>query len=194
MSLRGFGNQTLTGSPQPLIGSQLQSAVTPSPDFYTGRLDPGSQSSSSLLSVYAPSLFRQGDHVMVGASNSFNQGSTTSVDGGTVQAVNASASNILVTGLMRRHSAGEWVILAVPVSQALIQVPSGNSGAQVYLGEDATVASTSQTLIAAIPKNTVQPPFSVPTSAGGTFNTFESQKMWVQGTASDTYLPSLFIP
>jgi hypothetical protein len=194
MSLRGFGTQTLTGTPQPLIGTTLSAAVIPSPDLYTGRLDPGSQNSSTILPLNAPVyLFRQGDHVMVGASNTFIQGNTTPVDGGTVQSINLTASNVIVTGLMRKHSASEWVVLAMPISQALVQVSASNTGAQIYLGEDPTVASNSQTLIAAIPKNTIMPPFSIPMSAGGTLNTFDSQKMWVVGTASDTFLPSLLI-
>jgi hypothetical protein len=183
MALRGFGYQTLTGTPQPLIGSQLQSAAIPSPDYYTGRLDPGSQPSSAYLTVYAASLFRQGDHVMVGASNSFSQGSTTPVDGGTVQAVNASASNILVTGLMRKHSAAEWVILALPVAQVNIQ--NGASGT-LYLGEDNTVGSGSGTLIQTAAANgTMQ------IGSPGLGNMIDTQKLWVTGTASNTILPSL---
>src|SRR5665213_1868945 len=145
MSLRGFGYQTLTGAAQPLFGTTLSAAVRPSPDPYTGRLDPGSMASSAFLYLSAPiTLFRQGDHVMVGASNSFQQGSTTPVDGGTVQAVNLSASNILVTGLQRNHSAGEYVILALPCSQ--INIQNGDSPT-LYLGEDNTVGLTSTTLI-----------------------------------------------
>jgi len=192
MALRGFGDQTLTGSPQALFGTTLSAAVMPSPDLYTGGLDPRSNNSLSVLSLNSPvNLFRAGDHVMVGASNTFIQGNTTPVDGGMVQQVNQSASNIIVTGLQRKHSASDWVVLALPVSQVLIQVSASNTGAQIYLGEDPTVASNSATLIAAIPKNTVQPPFSIPSGAGGNFNAIETQKLWVTGTASDTFLPSL---
>lgn len=192
MSLRGFGPQTLAGTPQPLLGWQTTAAFRPSPDLYTGRLDPGSQSSSSLVPLGANTgYFRVGDHVLLGASNTFSQTNTTPPDGGTVQQVNLSASNILVTGLMRNHSASEWCILALPASQVQIQVPTANTGALIYLGEDNTVSATSQTLIAEIPKGTLVPPFSVPQSAGGSFNTVETQRLWVQGTTADTYLPSI---
>src|ERR1035437_391711 len=145
MSLRGFGYQTLPGTPQPLFGTTLSAAISPSPDLWTGRLDPSSNNSQTLLPLNTPlNLFRTGDHVMVGASNSFNQGSTTPVDGGCVQQANLSASNILVTGLQRRHSAGEWVILSLPVAQINIQ---NGSAATLYLGEDSTVSASSPALL-----------------------------------------------
>ena len=184
MSLRGFGYQTLTGSPQPLFGTTLSAAVSPSPDFYTGRLDPGSQNSSAYLYLNAPvNLFRTGDHVMVGASDSFVQGATVSPDGGTVQAVNLSASNILVTGLQRKHSASEWVILALPVAEVDIQ--NGASGT-LYLGEDNTVGAGSATLAKTTAADT-----TMTIGSPGLGNMIETQKLWVKGTASNTILPSL---
>jgi hypothetical protein len=182
MALRGFGPQTLTGAPQPLFGTALSAAVTPSPDCNTGRLDPGSANSSAFLYLSAPAnLFRQGDHVMVGASNSFIQGSTTPVDGGTVQAVSLSASNILVTGLQRAHSAGEYVILAMPCAQ--INIGNG-AAANLYLGEDCTVGPTSATLIESC-LATGQITVGYPVYG----NMVETQHLWVEGTASNTILP-----
>jgi hypothetical protein len=183
MALRGFGNQTLTGSAQALFGTTLQTDVSPSPDPYTGRLDPGSQNSSAYLTVSNPALFRSGDHVMVGAAASFNQGSTTPVDGGAVQAVSLTASNLLVTGLQRKHSAGEWVILSLPGAQ--INIQNGNS-ANLYLGEDETVGPNSTTLIEVA---SAQGQITIGVPSYG--NLIETQKLWVEGTASNTMLPYL---
>lgn len=184
MALRGFGNQTLTGSAQPLIGTTLRAAATPSPDYNTGRLDPGSQPSSTYLSLNSPAtLFRQGDHVQVGASNTFVQGSTTPPDGGTVQSVNLSASNILVTGLMRKHSASEYVVLALPCAQ--INIQNGGSST-LYLGEDSTVGANSATLAETC---SAQGNITIGVPALG--NMIESQHLWVQGSASNTILPYL---
>jgi hypothetical protein len=188
MALRGFGYQTLTGAAQPLFGTSLSAAISPSPDPYTGRLDPGSQPSSCILPLAAPSyLFRVGDHVAVGPTSSFvpvNQTPSFPPDGGTVQQVNLSASNILVTGLMRKHSAGEWVVLSLPCAQ--INIQNGNSPS-LYLGEDSTVGAGSQTLI-----ETCGPQGNITIGNPALGNMIESQHLWVEGSgALNTCLPYL---
>ena len=187
MSLRGFGYQTLSGQPTPLFGWAVTSAFRPSPDPYTGRLDPGSMQSSALVPLGANTgYFRQGDHVVIGASNTFlpvNQVPPFPPDGGTVQQVNLSASNILVTGLMRNHAAGEWCILSLPCAQ--INIQSGNAPT-LYLGEDSTVGAGSQTLI-----ETCGPTGNITIGSPAMGNMIESQHLWVAGTASNTCLPYL---
>jgi hypothetical protein len=182
MALRGFGNLALTGVAQPLFGWQTTAAFRPSPDPFTGRLDPGSQNSSALVPLGAnASYFRQGDHVVIGASNTFQQGNTMAYDGGTVQQVNQSASNILVTGLQRNHSASEWCILALPCAEVNIQ--NGNSST-LYLGEDVTVGASSQTLI-----ETCYATNLISIGSPALANCIDTQKLWVQGSASNTVLP-----
>ena len=184
MSLRGFGNQTLTGSPQPLLGTLLTAAVFPTPDRNTGSLAPGSQNSSAVLPITAntTTLFRQGDHVAVGASSTFTQSNTTAPDGGTVQSVSSAANTLTVTGLQRNHSSGEWVLLAMPCAQINIQ----NGGATLYLGEDSTVGATSSTLIATVAASAA---YSI--GSPGLGNMLETQHLWVVETASNTFLPNL---
>lgn len=183
MGLRGFGTQTLTGSPQPLFGTTLSAAVLPSPDPNTGRLDPGSMPSSTVLPLAAPSyIFRVGDHVAIGPTSAFlppNQNPSFPPDGGTVQQI-LSASSILVTGLLRKHSAAEWVVLAIPCAQINIQNGSGT----IYLGEDSTVGVTSLTLIETA---TASGQITIGWPALG--NMIETQHLWVEG--SGTYLPYL---
>jgi hypothetical protein len=143
--------------------------------------------SSALVPLGANTgYFRQGDHVAIGASNTFlpvNQVPPYPPDGGTVQQVNLSASNILVTGLMRNHGAGEWCILALPCAQ--INIQNGNSPA-LYLGEDSTVGPASQTLIETC---SAQGQITIGWPAVG--NLIETQHLWVEGTASNTILPYL---
>lgn len=187
MSLRGFGNQTLTGSPQPLFGWPTTAAIRPSPDPYTGRLDPGSMQSSCIVPLGANVVyFRVGDHVQIGASNTFipaNQTPPLPPDGGTVQQVNLSASNILVSGLMRNHAAAEWCVLALPCAQINIQ---NGASPTLYLGEDSTVGPNSTTLIET---TTVQGNIVIGNPAFA--NLIESQHLWVDGTGAATILPYL---
>lgn len=186
MPQRGFGLQTLGASAQPLFATTLSSAAVITPDFHTGSIGPGSMPSKATLPVANGNIFRYGDRVMVGTAASFAQGSTTQPDGGGV--VSTASNSISVTGLQRQHSAGEWVVLAIPCAQIQIQTPTTDSGT-LFLGEDSTVGVGSSTLIAEIPKGTLIPAFVMGSGVAG--NVVETQKLWVSGTASDTYLGSL---
>lgn len=184
MAQRGFGTQTLSGSPQPLIGTVLTAAVNPTPDSSRGAMAPGFADSVATLSVTAGTvpLFRYGDRVAVGASNSWNQGSTVAPDGGRVIGINSIANTIQVQGLLRAHASGEFVVLALPCAQINID----NGAALLYLGEDGTVGAASSTLITEISASTS---YSLGFPAIG--NVLETQKLWVLGTGADTYLPSI---
>lgn len=178
MSLRGFGTQTLTGSAQPLFGTTITAPIRPTPDMRTSRLDQASAPSQSVVGVNN-NLFRVGDHVLIGSSSSFTQTNTASPDGGIVSAINTAANTITVNGLMRAHSASDWAVLALPCAQVSIQ----NNQANIYLGEDATVAAGSATLAAEIGPSGV---FSLGFPALA--NVLETQHLWVQGTSGDSFL------
>lgn len=186
MAQRGFGLQTLGATSQPLVGTTLSSAAVITPDFHTGSIGVGSMPSKSTLPVVNGNLFRYGDRVLVGTAASFAQGSTTPPDGGGV--VSTASNSLSVMGLQRQHSAGEWVVLAIPCAQIQIQTPSTDSGT-LFVGEDSTVAVGSATLIAEIPKGTLLPAYTIGSGVAG--NVIETQKLWLSGTASDTYLGSL---
>lgn len=179
--LRGLGNQTLTGSAQPLFGTTTSAAVTPMPDMQTGNLLPMSNPSQTVVPV-TTQIFRKGDHVVIGAAGAFVQGSTVPVDGGIVSAT--TSNSITVMGLTRAHASGEFVVLALPVAQVQIQ----NGAAILYLGEDSSVASGSTTLISEIAASAM---YTIPQGGGMVGNVIETQHLWVLGTVSDTYLPSL---
>lgn len=182
MALRGFGNQTLTGSAQPLIGTTLSAAATPSPDPYSGNTNPASQPSKTVLTVTNVNLWRRGDHIQVGVAADFETGNP---DGGTVVNVSIGNSQITVMGLVKAHASGEFVVLAIPCAQVQIQTPSANTGS-IDLGEDPTVSSSSTKLITVIAKG-VNWPIGDPAVG----NVIETQRLWVSGTSNDVYLPSI---
>lgn len=183
MALRGFGNQTIGASAQPLLGTTTTAAVQPSPDPYSGNTNPASQPSKTVLPVTNVNLFRRGDHIQVGVVADFETGTP---DGGTVVNVDTVGSTITVMGLVRSHASGEFVVLAIPCAQVQIQVPSSDTGASILVGEDPTVASNSTKLIVSIAKGTIYP-------IGGNVpgNVLETQRLWVSGTAADVFLPSI---
>lgn len=181
MPIRGFGTQTLTGAAQPLFGTTITTPVRPAPDMRTGRLDQASAPSQSVIGVEA-NIFRQGDHVLIGSSAAFTQANTLSPDGGVVSAIDTAANTITVNGLTRAHNASDWAVLALPCAQISIQ----NNQANVYLGEDATVAAGSATLVAEIVPSGV---FALGFPAIA--NIIETQHLWVQGTSGDSFLSYL---
>lgn len=184
MSLRGTGVLNATTASQPLLGTQTTAIVTPSPDLQTSVMNPASNQSVATVPVTAGTVprFRVGDHVQIGATATFQQGNTAPPDGGLVTAINAAANTIQVQGLTRVHQSGEWVVLALPCAQVILQVLTGGT---LYLAEDATASSTaaSPTLISEL-------------SAGGVFNlgypsfgnVVETQRLWVASSASNSYL------
>jgi len=183
MSLRGFGIQTLGTTPQPVFGATLTAAVVPTPDMQTGGLTPASNPSQAVVPV-SQNIFRKGDRVMIGASNTFSQGSLIQPDGGPVVAVNLTASNITVMGLTRNHASGEFVVLALPVAQVQIQ----NFAGLLYLGEDNSAGAGSASLIYEISASST---YTEPSGGAVLANCIETQKLWLSGTNADTYLPNL---
>lgn len=182
MGLRGFGNQTLSGAAQPMFGTTITTAITPTPDAHTGNYDPRSAASQSVIVVAVATDFRKGDTVMVGTAAAFAQGSTTNPDQGKVTAVNYGASTITVSGLTRAHAAGEFIVLSIQVATVSIQ----NGAGQIYVGEDSTVAAGSTTLIRLLAASAI---YDWGSSNVG--NVLGTGHIWVSGTAADTFLPSI---
>lgn len=185
MALRGFGGlQTVPSTPVPCFGTTLSAAPVINPDQYTGQITPGSNRSTSVLSVAAGTAgrFRTNDRVALGTAAQFEQGNVTAADGGTVIAVSTANNTITIQGLQRQHVSGEFVILALPVAAFAIQWVSGTA----YIGEDATVSASSSTLIQELTTG-------APTCEYGQSNianVLEVQHLWIGGVGA-TYIPSL---
>lgn len=185
MSIRGFGNQTVTGAAQPLLGTLLTAPAVISPDQATGRIAAGNANSSSVLTVTAgtTSLFRKGDRVLLGPTSSFTPTNTTAAaDQATVQSVNTAANQLTVNGLQKQHATGEWVIVSLQAARVRLLTNTSS----IYLGGDSTVSSTSTTLA-----DVLLPGATYDIGPSAIANVYGTAGYWVQGTASDSYLPSI---
>lgn len=175
MAIRGFGNQTVTGTPQPAFGTTLTTTFMVTPDSHTGLTDPRSQPSSVLAAVADSFIFRISDRMMIGAAGG-------PYDWGKIVAI-PDATHVRIQGLSTaRHVAGEWLILAVDCAHVEINA----NASTLYIGEDNTVGAASKTLYKVLLPGA---PYSTPSSADG--NMFGTSHYWVLGTAADTFLPNL---
>lgn len=182
MGLRGFGNQTLTGAAQPMFGTTITTAITPTPDAHTGNYDPRSAASQAVIQVGAAQTFRKNDRVMVGPASSFAQGAAQPPDMGNVTSVNYATGYITVSGLTRAHAAGEFIVLSIQVATIAIQ----NGAGQLYIGEDSSVAVGSTTLIRLLAAAA-----AYDWGLSNVGNVLGTGHIWVSGMAADTFLPSI---
>jgi len=190
MPARGFGFKTVTGTAQPVFGTTTTTIAVPTPDQYTGRMDPASNRSTVQVTVTDVSYFRKGDRVMLGISDSFlvfPPVGTLPPDSAQVIAI--AGSVLTLQGLTRRHEIGEFIVLSIPCARIKIQAGSGNTG-ELYIGEDPTVSVTSTTLIDQVDPSAGRT-FDIGSSASG--NVFDTPHFWLLGTAPDTYLPSIIL-
>lgn len=188
MAQRGFGGvTTLPATAIPVYGTTLTAAAVINPDQYTGKITPGSNRSTSVLSVANAVPFRTNDRVAIGTAAQFEQGNTVQADGGTVVAVNLANSTITVQGLQRQHGSGEFVVLAISVAAIGIQVLSASSASgEVYLAEDGTAGPASPTLMWELAPGGIFQFGTSPTVA----DVFETQHLWIAGGAGSQFIPS----
>lgn len=174
MSIRGFGNQTVTGTAQPLFATTLTAAFSVTPDPYTGLTDAKSQPSSVKAAVASSNNFRVNDRVMLGvAGGPYDWGKIVQIPDST---------HVVIQGLQTaNHASGEWLILAVDCAHIEI-VANANT---LYVAEDNTVASNSPKLYKTLLPGGI---YTTPYVSG---NLFGTSHYWVLGTAADTYLANL---
>lgn len=188
MALRGFGVQSLTASTAtPVFGTTTTSAIVLTPDRHTGRTDPGSQSSTSTVTVTSTQFFRVGDRVAVGpAAGPWDTAWVTAITAGTPP-----AGTLALKGLTSPHPTAQYVILNIACAGITVQPISVT--ASLYLGEDSTVSATSATLIFAFPiLTTVGVAFYGNTAPAG--NLLDTPHLWIiGGTTGDKYLPSILL-
>lgn len=183
MGLRGFGNQTLLATAQPLIGTTLTAAIFPSPDQATGSLAAGNANSQVVSPVASAANFRKGDRVLLGVAATFSQAATVNSDSGFVQAVDLIGNKLTINGLQRNHASGEFVVLSIQASRVKIQT----NASSVYLGGDSTVAAGSSTLA-----EILLPGQSYDIGPSSPADVYGTGGYWVaSASASDTYLPSI---
>ena len=187
MAQRGFGGvTTLPATAVPVYGTTLTAAAVINPDQYTGKITPGSNRSTAVLSVANAVPFRTNDRVAIGTAAQFEQGNTVQADGGTVVAVNLTNGTITVQGLQRQHASGEFVVLAIAVASVGIQVLSASSASgEVFLAEDGTAGPNSPTLMWEL-----GPGVTYQFGTSPTANCFETQHLWIAGGAGSQFIPS----
>lgn len=188
MPMRGVGVQTLGATAQPVFGTTVTTAFQVTPDQFAGNTGTGANPSVATIVVASSAVFRNSDRVMIGTSANFNGAPAQQPDAGTVIAI-VDVTHIKVKGLTRAHAAGEFVVLNTSCSYIAIQ-PLGSS-AIMYVGEDSTVAVGSATLIQEIPVSTATPVPPFVLGQSGTGNVYDTGHLWIAGTATNTYLPSL---
>lgn len=175
MAIRGFGPQTVTGTPQPMFGTTITTAFNVTPDPHTGLTDPRSQPSTVTAVVAASSNFRVNDRAMLGAAGGpYDWCKVTAIP---------DATHVTISGLQTpNHTAGEWLILAIDCAH----IECTANASTLYIGEDNTVGATSKTLYKVLLPGGV---YSTPQGVDG--NMFGTSHYWVLGTAADTFLPNL---
>lgn len=174
MSIRGFGPQTVTGTPQPLFATTLSAAFVVTPDPHTGLTDARSQPSSVLAVVASSTNFRVSDRIMLGAAGG-------PYDWGKIVAI-PDSTHVRIQGLQTpSHASGEWLILAIDCAQ--VEITAGAN--TLYIGEDNTVGAASVTLFKKLLTGAI---YQTPAVSA---NLFGTSHYWVLGTAVDTYLANI---
>lgn len=187
MPFRAFGVRTQSGTAQPLLGTTLTAAVTPTPQIqgqYSGV--PASGPSQTVLPVTDASWFQVGDRVAMGTLAAFADPRTSPNPGpdyGNVTAVNLAGKTITVQGLLRAHASGEFVVLCLPFANLNLQVLTS---AVTYVGTDSGVGAASTTLMLEIGTSG-----NYSLGASTNINAYNTNQLWTLGAAADTYLPML---
>lgn len=187
MATRGAGIQTLGAAAQPVFGTTLTAAFTPTPDSYTGNYEPRSQPAHATVAVASTAWFRVGDKAGIGpAGGPYDFFRITAI---------GSATAMTLTGGTKAHASGEFVILGVDAARIKIDMTTVGATTDItYIGEDNTVGSTSTTLFAIISGATTGIPivgggYDIGQSSVG--NVYGTSHYWILGTSGDKYLASI---
>lgn len=189
MPLRSYGVQSATtATPQPVFGVTTTAAVTPSPDPYTNSFAPGSHLPPVIIPVNkinARVPFIQGDPVNVGPAGG-------PYEPALVLAVDQTGSTITVSGLLKPHTSGEYVILAINCARVVIQAVDTNTG-PLYVGIDHTVSATDYTTIYEIwkaPTTGALPEYHSAEAVDA--QEAKSENYWIVGATGDKFLAHIF--
>lgn len=192
MAVQAFKYFTIQagGTPQPLIGTVLSTAVTAAQAAALS-LQGGLIQNSISLHVADSSMFIGAQYLSLIDPSTYATESKLRV-----MAV-PDSTHVVVTGLKNAHpggayGTGSWVALGNNAQQVYVQALDGNTGS-LYLGTSAQmVTSTGVFVIAKLMKvgSGVQP-YDFSTSRQGLADAESVSQYWIDGTTSDSYLPSL---
>jgi len=169
------------GTPQPLVGSYLTAGAIPA------AADPQGETLST-LTVADTSMFLQGDYALLQSATYTNKELVR------VQKIVSGTSMVIRGSILTRvggaFGTGDFISLAIPVNGVFVQSVPGDAGL-LYIG---TVGMTKAGLVKVIA--TLQnfaagtQPVYYNDSRYYTSDPMNASDLWIDGTTSDTYLPS----
>jgi hypothetical protein len=187
MGKRTWGFVTLAagGTPQPVFGTTLTTAVAANPLLGGNYFD---------LTVGAFSLipgcgFKNGDNIILDPAGANPERLLIQkVVSGTVLRVRSQDG----FGLQFSHAATVFVQLAIPCVSFFVQCNEGNAG-KIYIGNSATMVKATGVGVIAILEFTSSgiQPFNFADPMYGSTPGLTSDSYWFDGTTSDKILPSL---
>lgn len=182
------GVQTVGAASQPIFGTALTAAVTPTVDPFTGTNRPGTTPPAVAVNVTSTVGMLVDDSVQVGPKGNFTTANRGKLDHGVITAI-ISATQMLVRGLLQAHAAtGEYVVLD-EVASAVHIIPVGATSV-MYIGTDSTVSGTDLFVFDAISAEAAltQPTYwhdSLPTDNS---DSYQTSQYWLSGTQNNTFL------
>ncbi len=191
MSVAAFKYFTIQagGTPQPLIGTWLTTALTVS--VVNAAYNTNTQTATPItLTVNDSSMFKGFNWLNV------IDPSTFTTEKALILSV-PSSTTVQVQGLKNAHpggayGTGAWVALAGFGQNVYVQAKDGNTGA-LYIGTSPQmVTGTGVFVVAKIQEVTAgQQPYEFSTSRQGLADTEVLSQYWIDGTTADSYLPSV---
>jgi hypothetical protein len=177
MSQRAFKYFSITagGTPQPLVGTTLTAALNA----------PTNPDTAVTATVADSSMFLAGD-----ATRLESTGAATEERVRVFQVVDA--THIQLVGVKFNHLSGIFVRLSISINSIYIQALDGNLGA-LYIGlSSAMVKATGVQVVAKLQlAGTGVQPFEFLSTRSGLANADDLGQLWIDGTTTDKYLPSV---
>lgn len=187
MAIRPYGGvQAIGAASQPVFGTTLTAATTPSTDVFTGTNSPGTSPPPITLTVASSVGLKVDDRVLVGPKANFTPANAKSLDQGTIASI-VDATHITVQGLLQAHASGDFLVLNETAS--FVQVLPVAAAAVIYLGNASTVAAADSSVFDVIaPVTGAQPTYWHQSFTTGLGNSYMTSEYWIAGTATQTFV------
>jgi hypothetical protein len=182
------GVQAVAAASQPVFGTTLTAAITPSVDKFTGTNRPGTSPPPIQITVTSTAGFVQNDRIAVGPKTNFTAANRSKLDLGTITSV-VDTTHLLVQGLTQAHASTDYVVLSEMCS-AVYVVPVSTT-AIIYLGTDETVGAADASVfdvIAKVSATTAEPTYWHSSPPTGRADSYDTTQYWLLGTAADTFV------
>ena len=191
MAQRAYKNFAIQagGTPQPLIGTWLTAAVTAA-EAAALTLQGGGIQNAITLTVADSSMFDGAQYLSITDPSTYATESKLRVIAA------PTATTVVVTGLKNAHpggvyGTGSWVYVGDLASVVRVQA-AANTGV-LYIGDSPRMVKATGIHVLYTLNVTTSPaqPSSIEFTEHGASDTEVASQFWIDGTTSDTYLPSL---